>query len=61
MDSDRVLVMSSGRIVEFNHPHELLQINDGYFNNMVKETGSAVSQYLRHVAWEAYQKRKKDL
>lgn len=60
MDSDRVLIMSSGSIVEFDHPYELLQMKDGYFNNMVKDTGTDVNQYLRGLAKEAYEKRKNE-
>lgn len=56
MDSDRVMVISSGEIVEFDHPHVLLQNIDGYFTKMVRETGLAMSQQLRDVALADYQK-----
>ena len=50
MDSDRVLVMNHGEAVEFDKPHELLQLNDGYFSQMVQQTGNAMAQHLRSVA-----------
>lgn len=57
MDSDRVLVMSSGTKVEFDHPHTLLQYEDGYFTKMVQETGPAMSQQLKDIAWQAFENK----
>ncbi|XP_034950064.1 probable multidrug resistance-associated protein lethal(2)03659 [Chelonus insularis] len=57
MDSDRILVMDAGSAVEFDHPHVLLQIENGYLTNMVKETGSAMAEALARVAKENYQHR----
>ncbi|CAG9833841.1 unnamed protein product [Diabrotica balteata] len=54
MDSDKVLVMNFGNIVEFDHPYKLLQIPNGYFYNMVQETGSVMVQQLKEKAYEAY-------
>ncbi|KAF0749577.1 putative multidrug resistance-associated protein lethal(2)03659, partial [Aphis craccivora] len=39
MDSDRVLVMDFGKIVEFDHPKNLLKNADGFFYKMVEQTG----------------------
>ena len=50
MDSDRVLVMDNGRVVEFDQPHVLLQQNDGYFSTIVEKCGNAVSQQLKTIA-----------
>lgn len=50
MDSDKVLVMKAGEALEFAHPHELLQIPDGHFTQMVMQTGSAMEANLRRVA-----------
>lgn len=52
MDSDKVLVMDSGTIIEFDHPHNLLQTEDGFFYKMVEQTGQATANLLRHVATE---------
>ncbi|XP_069492526.1 multidrug resistance-associated protein 1-like isoform X4 [Ambystoma mexicanum] len=38
MDSDRVLVLDSGRVVEFDSPKKLIQ-SKGVFSNMVAEAG----------------------
>ena len=53
MDSDKVLVMNSGKMVEFDHPHYLLQNPDGYFTKMVEETGPSMTIALRDVAKRA--------
>ncbi|KAI2474051.1 ATP binding cassette (ABC) transporter subfamily C member [Diabrotica virgifera virgifera] len=55
MDSDKVLVMSFGNMIEFDHPHKLLQIPDGHFHKMLLETGPVMSAQLKDVAMRAYQ------
>lgn len=55
MDSDKVLVMENGQLVEFAHPHELLQNSDGYFTKMVDQTGRSMAEHLRNIAQKAYQ------
>ena len=42
IDSDKVLVMDAGEVVEYDHPHILLQKSDGYFLKMVQQSGGAV-------------------
>ncbi|XP_022166663.1 probable multidrug resistance-associated protein lethal(2)03659 isoform X3 [Myzus persicae] len=54
MDSDKVLVMDKGTMVEFDHPHNLLQNKEGVFYKMVEQTGSATSDFLHKVAAESY-------
>ncbi|KAF9793965.1 hypothetical protein SFRURICE_015617 [Spodoptera frugiperda] len=53
-DSDRVVVMEAGQIIECGHPHELLQDEEGPFTKMVKQLGSASEQSLRELASKAY-------
>ncbi|CAH1638630.1 unnamed protein product [Spodoptera littoralis] len=53
-DSDRVVVMEAGQIIECGHPHELLQDEEGPFTKMVKQLGSASEQSLRDLASKAY-------
>ena len=49
MDSDKVLVMDSGRAVEFEHPYMLLQ-KRGAFYDLVMETGSKMGESLIEIA-----------
>ncbi|KAG6458673.1 hypothetical protein O3G_MSEX010994 [Manduca sexta] len=53
-DSDRVVVMEAGTIVECGHPHELLQNPEGHFTKMVQQLGPASEQSLRDIASNAY-------
>ncbi|CAK1599802.1 unnamed protein product [Parnassius mnemosyne] len=50
MDSDRVMVMDAGRLVEFDHPYHLLKNPEGYFTKMVKETNEKMSAQLYQIA-----------
>lgn len=56
MDSDRVLVMDAGRVVEFDVPHLLLQREDGFFLTMVKNTGKNAN-HLKRIAKNNYERR----
>ncbi|XP_011696223.1 PREDICTED: probable multidrug resistance-associated protein lethal(2)03659 isoform X2 [Wasmannia auropunctata] len=49
MDSDRIFVMNAGHLVEFDHPYILLQ-REGYFYNMVQQTGAAMAENLINIA-----------
>lgn len=55
MDSDKVLVMDAGRMVEYDHPHNLLQNADGVLRGMVDQTGRAMAETLCKVAKQAYE------
>lgn len=52
MDSDKVLVMDGGTMVEFDHPYVLLKNPTGYFTKMVHQTGPAMSETFRQMARE---------
>ncbi|KAJ8933695.1 hypothetical protein NQ314_013861 [Rhamnusium bicolor] len=54
MDSDKVLVMDSGTMVEFDHPHILLQNQNSMFYKMVMESGKSMSEQLKRIARESY-------
>jgi len=58
MDSDRVMVIESGRIVEFDEPIELLQNGSGYFRKLVDQAGRNEANRLESLAEEAKQLRK---
>ncbi|PSN33294.1 hypothetical protein C0J52_21150, partial [Blattella germanica] len=50
MDSDRVMVMDAGSMVEYDHPYQLLQNRNGYFYKLVQETGPMMAQQLYKIA-----------
>ncbi|XP_055678742.1 ATP-binding cassette sub-family C member 4-like [Lutzomyia longipalpis] len=54
MDSDRVLVVDAGRVVEFGAPHELLQRSGGHLKALVDQTGPATSTLLAQIAEETF-------
>ncbi|KAH7568510.1 hypothetical protein JRO89_XS06G0008700 [Xanthoceras sorbifolium] len=47
IDSDRVLLLDSGRVLEYDTPEELLSNEESAFSKMVQSTGAANAQYLR--------------
>lgn len=59
MDSDRVLVMDAGHIVEYDHPYTLLQNSDGFLKNLLDETDSSTAKYLYQVAEKCFVNKQK--
>ncbi|GJQ84115.1 hypothetical protein Trydic_g12088 [Trypoxylus dichotomus] len=57
MDSDKVLVMDAGAMVEFDHPYILLQNEDGFLYGMVQKTGKTMAEALMIIAEQNYRKR----
>ena len=57
MDSDRVLVLDAGQLIEFDEPYVLLQNEGGLFANMVKMTGKSMAHNLREMARIAHDVR----
>ncbi|KAH0554301.1 probable multidrug resistance-associated protein lethal(2)03659 [Cotesia glomerata] len=55
MDSDRILVMDAGSVVEFDHPYILLGNESGYLSKMVNETGAMMKETLKNVAQQNYE------
>lgn len=45
MDSDRVMVMDSGKCVEFGNPSDLLQIKNSIFRSLVDQTQTELSSH----------------
>ncbi|XP_037943023.1 probable multidrug resistance-associated protein lethal(2)03659, partial [Teleopsis dalmanni] len=61
MDSDKVLVMDAGRVVEFGTPYELLTESETQiFYGMVKQTGKTTFDNLLKVAQKAHEKSLKE-
>ena len=58
IDSDRVLVMDSGRASEFDEPHNLLKNQNGIFCGMVKALGEHEFERLSQVALEKFEAAK---
>ncbi|XP_031342454.1 multidrug resistance-associated protein 4-like isoform X5 [Photinus pyralis] len=58
IDSDKVLVMDMGVAVEFDHPHLLLQNQNGVFYNLVQQTGAVMAEILADMAKKSYSKSK---
>ncbi|XP_011309864.1 probable multidrug resistance-associated protein lethal(2)03659 [Fopius arisanus] len=56
MDSDKIIVMDNGEIVEFDHPYVLLKNQKGKFSSLVKKTGYAMSDNLIKIAKQSFQK-----
>lgn len=54
IDSDRILVMDTGRACEFDQPHNLLQNDAGIFNGMVKALGPIEFKRLAKLAAVKY-------
>ena len=57
MDSDRVLVLDAGRIIEFDEPYTLLQNEQGLFASMVRMTGKSMANNLKEMARIAHEMR----
>ncbi|XP_065914062.1 ATP-binding cassette sub-family C member 4-like isoform X2 [Dysidea avara] len=49
MDSDRILVLSSGKVIEYDTPYNLLQTHNSVFSSMVERTGPLESVRLKKI------------
>ncbi|CAG2165211.1 unnamed protein product, partial [Oppiella nova] len=54
IDSDKVIVLDAGEIVECGMPYELLGNSEGLFSKLVRQTGKNMSLKLRQMAKESY-------
>lgn len=52
MESDKILVMDAGKVVEFAPPLALLKRQDGYFNSLLAQTGRESYNKLKKMAIE---------
>ena len=50
MDSDRILVLDDGTVMEFDSPGKLLENSDGNFFQLVNETGHNTKKKLMQMA-----------
>ena len=57
IESDRVMVMDAGRLVEFAHPYELLKNPNGHFKKLIDQTGSSTADILTEMAKKNFNKK----
>ena len=50
MDSDKVLVLDAGAVVEYGPPSTLLAAPGGAFSALVAQTGAKNAEHLRKLA-----------
>ena len=50
MDSDRILVLDDGKVMEFDSPGKLLENSDGYLFQLVNQTGHRTKKKLMQMA-----------
>ncbi|KAL3867284.1 hypothetical protein ACJMK2_044498 [Sinanodonta woodiana] len=50
MESDRLMILEHGQLVEMDRPDVLLQNPEGYFYNLVQQTGKSEAQKLQALA-----------
>ncbi|OWM71292.1 hypothetical protein CDL15_Pgr011419 [Punica granatum] len=51
IDCDRILLLDSGKVLEYNSPEVLLSNEGSAFSKMVQSTGAANAQYLRSLVF----------
>lgn len=49
IDTDRILVLDAGMLIEFNTPQQLLSNADSMFSGMVQSTGAANARHLHRI------------
>ncbi len=50
MDSDRILVLDDGKVMEIDSPGKLLENSDGYLYHLVNQTGHSTKKKLMELA-----------
>ena len=50
MESNRILVLDDGKVMEFDSPGKLLENSDGYLSQLVNQTGPCAKKKLFQMA-----------
>ena len=50
IDSDKILVLSHGVVLEYDHAHTLLMNENGALSKLIQETGSSNARKLKELA-----------
>ena len=50
MDSNRILVLDDGKVMEFDSPGKLMENSDGYLFKLVNQTGPSEKKKLTQMA-----------
>ncbi|XP_050734387.1 ATP-binding cassette sub-family C member 4-like isoform X2 [Eriocheir sinensis] len=58
MDSDRVMVLQAGQLMEFDVPHVLLNNENSIFYSLVQQTGKTAARQLHQIAEMAHLRRR---
>lgn len=54
IDSDKIIVLDSGVLVDYDTPYDLLRKQSGVFYSLVQETGKRMSKKLFQIAQDTY-------
>lgn len=60
MDSDKIIVLDDGAIVELDSPYKLLKKENGHLRNLVDKMGVQSALNLEQIASDHYNSIKKD-
>ncbi|KAJ3698577.1 hypothetical protein LUZ61_002282 [Rhynchospora tenuis] len=59
IDCDRLLLLRTGKVVEFDTPDNLLMTEESAFSNMVESTGASNAKYLKGLVFGSAEERSK--
>ncbi|CAF3686894.1 unnamed protein product [Rotaria socialis] len=54
IDSDRVMVLQNGKLLEFDRPYHLIRNPYSHFTSLVEQTGSGEAEHLRKMAENSF-------
>jgi ATP-binding cassette subfamily C (CFTR/MRP) protein 4 len=54
MDADKILIMDAGKVIEFDHPYNLLKNSNGFFYEYIHKGGKNMAEKLMSMAEKNY-------